>query len=509
MLPSSCARWIRRTMLFVLALVGSPFLVCAAETLQPVALPETPQTSKMPEAVRGIYVPPQCMSERQIAFLIHYSQCCDFNAMVLHVKEPHGYLMWKSANKTALEIGAVKGNGNLERALKQLKAAGFWTAAKVDVFQDDALAKAKPDWAVHDSKTNLPWQNKTGLRWVNPYDKRVWDYVVSLAEELVKMGFDEIQFDYVRFPSDGVMERITYPNAPANANKDRTIGAFAEYANKRLKPLGATLSADIFGLTAWKDEFGVGQNIRVLLPHLDVISPMLYPSHFHDKFLNGRDPDNHPFEIMEKSMQHLDDLTSGVKIGVRPWVQGFWYEPDKITAQIKGLEKGGCRDFLVWNPAGQYAKTIQAFEIEKKTKFPMPVFYDSLEKLRVKPPRVVRAGKQVVNYTDFRAGYTILNLAPRGNDDGPNYNDPLNVIQSLDEAVLDRILTQRGKAPGLFTLPDAKARDALALFLKDLKANPRRLNAKPVYVDWSAEACRFTYDVPAAPKREYGQACNS
>ena len=473
------------------------------------ALAGTEESPKMPRPMRGLYVPSQCLSERQMAMLIHYARCSELNTMVLHVKDPRGFLYWRSGNKTAAEAGAVKGNGDLEKALKQLKAAHFWAAAKFDMFQDDALARSKPEWAVTDSQTKLPWQEKTGLRWANPYDHRVWDYDVSLAEELVRMGFNEIQFDYVRFPSDGALGRIAYTNVPENSSKDQTIAAFLQYAYKRLKPLGATLSADVFGLTAWKDEFGVGQNLTILLPHLDAICPMLYPSHFHDKFLNGRDPDNHPTEIMERSMQHLDALTSGVQIGVRPWIQGFWYAPDKITAQIKGLEKGGCRNFLVWNPAGQYAQTIQAFEIEKKTKFPPPVFYDSLARLRAGSPRVIRSGKQIVNYTDFRTSHTILSLAPRVPGADPNYSDPLQVIQSLDEAVLDQILTQRGKAPDRFVLPSAKTQQALALFLKDLKANPRRLRPRPVHVDWSRGACRFTYDVPPERRREYERLARS
>jgi hypothetical protein len=153
-----------------------------------------------PEAVRGVYLAPYNFGERKIEETVHYAKLAGLNAAVLHVKDPHGELHWDSQNAIAKAIGAVKAESSLPIAVRVLKANGIWVVAKQDVFQDSALASGHPEMAVLDSGTGKPWQNKNKLGWVNPYDKRVWEYNIELSKELVALGFDEIQYDYIRFP---------------------------------------------------------------------------------------------------------------------------------------------------------------------------------------------------------------------------------------------------------------------------------------------------------------------
>ena len=152
-----------------------------------------------------------------------------------------------------------------------------------------------PALSVMDSASDTPWTDANDLHWANPSDSRVWDYNIALSKELARMGFDEIQFDYVRFPSDGDLSIISYPNTLPGFSKSDCIASFLEKAHDELKPLGVSISADVFGLTAWKtDDFGVGQVLEKMAPHLDVICPMFYPSHFPSGFLGKQSPGEFP-----------------------------------------------------------------------------------------------------------------------------------------------------------------------------------------------------------------------
>ena len=151
------------------------------------------------------------------------------------------------------------------------------------------------------------------------------------------MGFDEIQFDYIRFPSDGDLTVVHYPEKPENRSRTACIGKFLETAHAELGPKGIILSVDLFGLVAWKTtDFGVGQLIEAIAPHVDVICPMLYPSHFPPGFLGKSNPGDFPFEIMSLSMQRIKRRTDK---RIRPWIQSFWYAPDDINAQIDRLSE--------------------------------------------------------------------------------------------------------------------------------------------------------------------------
>lgn len=447
----------------------------------------------VPEVIRGVYLTSISFDERRTTETIQYAAHTGMNAVVLHVKDPFGHVFWKSENPVAKEIGAVQGKGQLERAVQSYNEAGMWTIAKLDVFQDTLLAEKRPQWAVQDGGTGKPWRDRKKLAWSNPYEREVWDYVIALAGELMGLGFDEIQFDYVRFPSDGDMKRITYPVVLDGLSKTETIGAFLEAANAVLKPLGATISVDLFGFVAWKkDDFGVGQRLEEIAPHVDAICPMFYPSHFPPGFLGKDDPGKYPREIMESSMRRYFERTD---VAVRPWLQGFWYTPDDIIAQMEAVEASGVQSWLIWNPASNYEVTYEAFAKRLGRPIPEPKLYPELAELEPLERRELQGAERVVHFTDYGLGYTMLRLETVRKEGVPAYTTPTALIRTLDEAVMDLILAKRGVEAPRRAGKGQKAERLVTLMCRDLNVSANRMSTKPIYVHWRGD-CRFSGEAP-------------
>jgi len=451
------------------------------------------EASNKPEIVRGVYFPSSTLNGRSFEGIVHYMEAAGLNLAVLHVKDPTGRLFWKSKNATAISMGASTVNGSLEAAVRTLKLKGIWTAAKVDVFQDSLLVINHPEWGVANSETGQLWADRKGLHWANPHDQRVWAYTMALCQELVEIGIDEIQFDYVRFPSDGNMSTIKYPIVLEGTNRAECIGKFLAYANSKLKPAGVVISVDLFGLTAWKtDDFGVGQVLGQITPHVDVICPMLYPSHFPKNFLNLKNPGQYPYKIMKLS---LDEMIKRTDKAIRPWIQGFWYTPEEIDAQLQGVAASGIKSWAVWSPTGRYAKTFNALEVRRGTQFPEPKLYPSLEELKNQVERVMPGRAKVINYTNYQQGYSIISLDKSVEGEKNEYVTLMNVVATLDEGIMDCILTSREIDFSFWTSRYTKATYIARLILKDLDANPRRMRPAPIYIDWE-DGFFFTRAIP-------------
>jgi hypothetical protein len=459
--------------------------------------------ARLPKKVNALYLPAHSFSARKINEFIHYAELAGINAAVLHVKDPHGWIRWKSENATAVEIGAVAATGRVEPVLKRLKAEGFWTIAKLDLFVDHRLVTRHPEMGITDTATGGPWVDKNGLGWANPYHQAVWEYNIDLAQELVVLGFDEIQFDYIRFPSDGNLASIHYPHKPEHLDRPRCIGMFLESAYARLHPLGVTISVDLFGLVAWKTEdFGIGQVIESIAPHVDVICPMLYPSHFPPGFLGRQTPGDYPLEIMEMSLKRLRKRTDK---SIRPWIQGFWYSTRKINAQINGLANAQTTDWSVWNPGGNYATTYAALARRLNQTFPEPQFYPSLAEIASRDQRIIPGNSRVVNLTDYKNGYSIISLEKPGTHKTPAYATLIQVLETLDEGIMDHILTIRRIPFSRRTARYSKKLWLADLFCRDLQTEPRLLRPRPVYIDWSND-CRFTLAIPRERLSSYRAA---
>jgi len=409
-------------------------------------------------------------------------------------------LFWKSKNRVAQRIGAPAPNASLETAISLLEQKGIWTAAKLDVFQDSLLVTNNPQMGVMDSETGELWSDHKGLHWANPYDTRVWDYTISLCLELIALGVDEIQFDYVRFPSDGNMSTIEYPVVMKGVTMAECIGKFLSYAHDELEPSGILISVDLFGMTAWKTEdFGVGQVLEQIAPHVDVICPMFYPSHFPENFLNLENPGHYPYEIMKSSLKEMKKRTGK---DIRPWIQGFWYKPEEIEAQLRGIFDNEIHDWTVWNPAGRYGETFEALAGRAGLTLPEPEFYSPLEELRNRDDRVMLGATKVINHTAFKEGYSILSLDGSGNGDKNEYATLIDVFSTLDEGLLDRILDERGFTFSHWTSCGTKIAQVTQLAIQDLSVDPYRMRPVPIYIDWENE-CVFSFSVPAERLGDY------
>jgi hypothetical protein len=282
------------------------------------------------------------------------------NAVELDVKDENGRVGFvPAAVPLARRIGAAAPYYRAKRAARLAHANGIYLIGRVVTFEDPLLSEKRPGMAIHSSGGSL-WHNNAGLGWTNPYDRRVWKYDVDLGEAAVKAGFDEIQFDYVRFPSDGDLSLIRYPGDHPQPMA-WTIPAFVQYAAHRLHPLGAQVSVDVFGLAATHD-LGIGQLPRRISRYVDAVYPMVYPSHYNPGEYNLPDPNAAPGETVSHSLLDFQTALEGRKARLTPWLQDFslgrTYTVDDVRAQVEAARVRHADGFLLWNAEGLYDAAV-------------------------------------------------------------------------------------------------------------------------------------------------------
>jgi hypothetical protein len=318
------------------------------------AIPRELSPRPAPLEMRGVHV---TMALASIpGKLEEYFRMSGLNTLQLDVKDENGEVGFvPSSVPLARAIGAAQGYYRPRDVAKQARQHGVFLVGRIVCFEDPVLSQRRPALAIKRPDGSV-WRNHAGLGWVNPYDRRVWDYLVDLGEAAARAGFDEIQFDYVRFPSDGDVEQIVYPGATATP-PGWVIAQFLHYASRRLKPLGVRVSADVFGLSATRD-LGVGQVPRRLARYVDALYPMVYPSHYNAGEYNLPDPNASPGETVTASLAHFRRELRGRKADLIPWLQDFsygrTYTLDDVKAQIDAARAAGSGGFLLWNAAGVY-----------------------------------------------------------------------------------------------------------------------------------------------------------
>jgi hypothetical protein len=307
----------------------------------------------VPDVIRGVHVTMRLAATP--GRLEEYLSLPGLTALQVDVKDEGGLVAFApAAVPLARQVGAARDYYAPWRLASAVHERGVFLIARVVTFQDPILAGTRPELAVRRSDGSV-WRNHAGRAWTNPYDRRVWEYNVEIAAAAARAGFDEIQFDYVRFPSDGAVGDAVFAGAerpPAEA-----ISAFLEYAAGRLRPLGVRVSAAVFGLSATLD-VGVGQSPRVLAPHLDAIYPMAYPSHYRPGEYGLADPNAAPGETVAATMRDFRRELEGHETEIVPWLQDFSlgrrYGIEDVRAQTTAALEGGARGFLLWNPHGEY-----------------------------------------------------------------------------------------------------------------------------------------------------------
>ena len=342
-------------------------------------IPPQKPLENAPEIVKAVYATGWSGgSIQKLNYLIELIKKTELNAIVIDIKDYSGNLSYDTDVELAEKYGAEKEIKIIRpnAMLKKLHDEGIYVIARQTVFQDPVLAKARPDLALTSSSTGKQWKDNKGITWIDPAAKESWDYNVAIAKDALARGFDEINFDYIRFASDGNTDDIKYPFWDEVTLKRYVIRNFMKYLRQSLSE--AKLSADLFGLaTISYGDVGIGQNIDDAYNYFDAIAPMVYPSHYQNGFDGYANPALYPYEVVYKSMLeanerlkhymlNAENSTSTEKYLVknpqlRPWLQDFnlgaTYDSEKVKAQINAVyaaATGTPSGWMLWNPSNIY-----------------------------------------------------------------------------------------------------------------------------------------------------------
>lgn len=353
--------------LYLLAEMGSegalsPYAGKSPKIPQAPSIPVTPRVEPvpLPAQVKGVYVTgwgagtPSLFSK-----LIDFIDQTDINTLVIEFKDDRGFLSYLSTVPLAREIESGRAKiGDIPKLLQTLKDHGIYPIARVSVFKDSVLAEKRPKLAVQDQNGGI-WRDELGLAWVDPASREAWDYNVAIAAEIADMGFPEIQFDYVRYPDvKAGQDKCVYPLSGTTVKED-VIREFLAYAGEKLKAKKVIVSADIFGLVcSAQSGLGIGQQLEKLAEVTEILSPMVYPSHYYKGSYGLADPDLHPYETVYRSLTDARRRTEGLPVKFRPWLQAFSlgnnYGREQIFAQIQAVRDAGFNDWLFWHAGGKY-----------------------------------------------------------------------------------------------------------------------------------------------------------
>jgi hypothetical protein len=302
-----------------------------------------------PQAINGVYVQTGVFKNKNSATLqniMSLMKNTELNAMVIDVKDDDGRV-----------------SSGLKPYIDEMHAKGLYMIARIVTFKDNIAPRKYPELAIIDKTTGKPWQDHKNITYLDPYNEKAHQYVLNIAKQAVEYGFDEIEFDYVRFPTDGNRNNAKWPTEFTPDSRTKAISGFLKEARKTLGAMGAFVAADVFGDTAYvKTDSGIGQRIEDITPYLDYVCPMVYPSGFGKGTAGVGIPVDHPKEIIEDSVRRYR-LRADQDTVIRPWLQSFRdyaynhreYGAAEIRAQIDGSDNKGGVGYLLWNAANRYS----------------------------------------------------------------------------------------------------------------------------------------------------------
>jgi len=351
--------------------------------------------SKTPKIVKAVYVTGWSAGNKPyLNYLSDFLNLTEINSVVIDIKDSSGDVFYNSdvdeVKKYKLYNYSIK---DIDALIKFFHDKNIYVIGRISVFEDPMFSKNRKDLAVYDTKeTNnvsnpILWEDKNGLSWMDPSSKEVWDYNIALAKDAISHGFDEINFDYIRFPSDGDFSTMGFPFWDKKQKKSEVIKSFFAYLRRQLP--NEILSADLFGLTTISTgDLGVGQILEDALEYFDYVSPMIYPSHYATGFIGFKNPAEYPYQVAQYSIESAyyrrnifllqktiefikfnNSLSSDIEIDdtlvgkIRPWLQDFnlgaIYTEDMVKSEINAIEKFSKDDyvgFMLWNPRNYYTK---------------------------------------------------------------------------------------------------------------------------------------------------------
>ncbi len=350
-----------------------------------------PPPGEPPPVVRGIYLNRWVFARTKFYDLIRLADSTEINAFVIDVKDATGELTYPSAVPTAREIGANRAPSvrDPRERLAALRDRGIHAIARIVVARDPLLARGKHDWAIHDAGGGL-WIDGLGEPWVDAFHDSVWVYAAQLAEEAVLLGFDEVQFDYVRFPDEppARLSRTVYPSRRDGESKRAAIRRNVRLLKERVAALGVPFTLDIFGLTtSTTGDLGIGQVWEDLAAEADVVLPMVYPSHYRRGSYGIAHPNASPYETVRRALIDAIERSRAMprSATIRPYLQSFSifrvrYTAAEVRAQISASESLGLSDWVLWNSSGNYPAA--AFRPSRSVAIAAPVSTGAGEPLR-------------------------------------------------------------------------------------------------------------------------------
>jgi len=328
-----------------------------------------------PEVLRGLYVNRfAAQSPKKMRTLIALADSTEINAFVIDVKDEFGTNYVSADTLVRRNAGRAGVIPDLRALLDTLRAHHIVAIARIVVFKDSVAARLNPAWTIRKPDGTV-WRDKKGLMWVNPFDRALWEYDLRVAEEVARLGFGEIQFDYIRFPEPfkSLPEQV-FPGAGDN-KKSVVLAEFLLAARDRLHKLGVRTTADVFGLvTSVPGALEIGQQWERLAPATDVLLPMVYPSHYPPGSFNLPHPNADPYKVVYAAVSaaHRRDSTLGLTgQQVRPWLQAFTlgpphYGPSELMAQKHAVYDAGYQGWVLWNPGSQYQPVAAGLEHRKR-----------------------------------------------------------------------------------------------------------------------------------------------
>lgn len=328
-----------------------------------------PTYIETPNPVKAIYMTSWVAGTNSLRNnLVKIIDDTEINTIVIDIKDYSGKIVFAVTDPQLKSFGSEEIRvSDMRDFIESLHKKGIYVIGRVAVFQDAYFVKHRPDLAIKNEKGTDVWKDRKGISWIDAGSQEYWDYIIQIAKEVRKIGFDEINFDYIRFPSDGNMQDISFPWS-STTPKAVTLKNFFQYLSNHLKDSGLKTSADLFGMTTTaSDDMGIGQIFENALPYFDYVMPMVYPSHYPPNFMNYKNPAEHPYEVIQYTMKSAIDRrealassTGAVLAKLRPWLQDFDlgadYDSAEVREQIKATYDIGLDSWALWSASNKYTK---------------------------------------------------------------------------------------------------------------------------------------------------------
>lgn len=331
---------------------------------------------KKPETIKAIYLTAYSAGTKRFDQLLELIKETELNAMVIDIKTGSGSIAFEPVNQNLKKYSDTNVLiDNLDEIVKKAHDAGVYLIARNFVFQDPAVVKKHPAWAVQDKYGGV-WRDWRGVTWLDPAVQGVWDYNVELSKEIYSRGFDEINFDYIRFPSDGNLSRMKFDYWDGK-DRYKTMEEFYSYLDENLRKKGIIISADLFGLTCCNTGIpSIGQNVIDTLKYFDAVGQMVYPSHYYNGFIGLGNPASFPYEVVKYSLDETNKQIEKFKLDnpdielgtLRPWLQDFdlgaIYDAQKVRAQIQATYDANGSGWMIWNARNVYTEDAFLYKDE-------------------------------------------------------------------------------------------------------------------------------------------------